>query len=90
MDSSTFLKSALVAAVSAFTSFDALREASMIGCENARNSVRDTIAWLAADHGLSREDAYILCSLAGDLRISQIVDQPNFGVSFYLPLSVFH
>jgi acetamidase/formamidase len=58
--------------------------------ENARNSVRDTIAWLTADHGLSREDAYILCSLAGDLRISQIVDQPNFGVSFYLPLSVFH
>jgi acetamidase/formamidase len=58
--------------------------------ENARNSVRDTIAWLHADHGLSREDAYILCSLAGDLRISQIVDQPNFGVSFYLPLSVFN
>src|ERR1700716_2421975 len=58
--------------------------------ENARNSVRDTIAWLGADHGLSREDAYILCSLAGDLRISQIVDQPNFGVSFYMPLSVFH
>jgi acetamidase/formamidase len=58
--------------------------------ENAQNAVRDTIAWLKADHGLSREDAYILCSLAGDLRISQIVDQPNFGVSFYLPLSVFH
>ena len=58
--------------------------------ENARNSVRDTIAWLQADHGLSREDAYILCSLTGDLRISQIVDQPNFGVSFYLPLSVFN
>jgi acetamidase/formamidase len=58
--------------------------------ENAQNAVRDTIGWLSADHGLSREDAYILCSLAGDLRISQIVDQPNFGVSFYLPLSVFH
>jgi acetamidase/formamidase len=57
--------------------------------ENARNAVRDTIAWLRADHGLSREDAYVLCSLAGDLRISQIVDQPNFGVSFYMPLSVF-
>jgi acetamidase/formamidase len=57
--------------------------------ENARNAVRDTIAWLVADHGLSREDAYILCSLAGDLRISQIVDQPNWGVSFYMPLSVF-
>ncbi|TMC96427.1 MAG: acetamidase [Chloroflexi bacterium] len=57
--------------------------------ENSRNAVRDTIAWLQADHSLSREDAYILCSLAGDLHISQIVDQPNFGVSFYLPLSVF-
>ena len=57
--------------------------------ENARNAVRYTIDWLAADHGLSREDAYILCSLAGDLRISQVVDQPNWGVSFYLPLSVF-
>jgi acetamidase/formamidase len=57
--------------------------------EDARNAVRDTISWLKADHGLSREDAYILCSLAGDLRISQIVDQPNFGVSFYMPLSVF-
>src|SRR5947209_2806409 len=57
--------------------------------ENARNAVRYTIDWLVADHGLSREDAYILCSLAGDLRISQIVDQPNWGVSFYLPLSVF-
>jgi acetamidase/formamidase len=58
--------------------------------QNAQNAVRDTIGWLHADHGLSREDAYILCSLAGDLRISQIVDQPNFGVSFYLPLSVFN
>src|SRR2546425_6660 len=57
--------------------------------ENARNSVRDTIGWLQADHKRSGEDAYILCSLAGDLRISQIVDQPNFGVSFYMPLSVF-
>jgi acetamidase/formamidase len=57
--------------------------------ENARNAVRYTIDWLVADHALSREDAYILCSLAGDLRISQIVDQPNWGVSFYLPLSVF-
>ncbi|HEV8596119.1 MAG TPA: acetamidase/formamidase family protein, partial [Candidatus Dormibacteraeota bacterium] len=58
--------------------------------ENARNAVRYTIDWLVADHGLSREDAYILCSLAGDLRISQVVDQPNWGVSFYLPLSVFN
>ena len=57
--------------------------------ENAQNAVRDTIGWLAREKSLSREDAYVLCSLAGDLRISQIVDQPNWGVSFYLSLSVF-
>ena len=58
--------------------------------ENAQNAVRDTIGWLAREKSLSREDAYVLCSLAGDLRISQIVDQPNWGVSFYLALSVFN
>jgi acetamidase/formamidase len=57
--------------------------------ENAQNAVRDTIGWLTREKNLSREDAYVLCSLAGDLRISQIVDQPNWGVSFYLALSVF-
>jgi acetamidase/formamidase len=57
--------------------------------ENAQNAVRDTIGWLTKEKKLSREDAYVLCSLAGDLRVSQIVDQPNWGVSFYLALSVF-
>jgi acetamidase/formamidase len=57
--------------------------------ENAKNGVRDLIVWLGREHGLSREDAYILCSLAADLKISQIVDAPNWGVSAYLALSVF-
>jgi len=57
--------------------------------DNAQNAVRDTIGWVTKEKQLSREDAYILCSLAGDLRVSQIVDQPNWGVSFYMPLSVF-
>ncbi len=57
--------------------------------ENARNAIRDLIEWLGAEHGLSREDAYVLCSLAADLKISQIVDRPNWGVSAYLALSVF-
>jgi len=56
---------------------------------NAQNAVRDLIDWLAKEHSLSREDAYILCSLAADLKISQIVDQPNWGVSAYLSLAVF-
>jgi len=57
--------------------------------ENARNAIRDQIAWLGAEKGLSPEDAYVLCSLAADLRISQIVDAPNWCVSAYLALSVF-
>nr|MDQ6922122.1 acetamidase/formamidase family protein [Candidatus Dormibacteraeota bacterium] len=57
--------------------------------ENAQNAVRDLIQWLGREHGLSREDAYVLCSLAADLKISQIVDRPNYGVSAYLTLSVF-
>src|SRR2546430_3606182 len=57
--------------------------------ENAKNAVRDVIEWLGEEHGLSPQDAYVLCSLAADLRISQIVDQPNWGVSAYLALSVF-
>lgn len=56
---------------------------------NAKNAVRELIAWLGREHGLSREDAYILCSLAADLKISQIVDQPNWGVSAYMPLGIF-
>jgi acetamidase/formamidase len=56
---------------------------------NAKNAVRGVIDWLADEKRLSREDAYVLCSLAADLKISQIVDAPNWGVSAYLALSVF-
>jgi acetamidase/formamidase len=57
--------------------------------ENAKNAIRDMIDWLGREHGLSREDAYVLCSLAADLKISQIVDRPNYGVSAYMALRVF-
>ncbi len=40
---------------------------------------------LAARHGMAPVDAYMLCSVCGDLRISEIVDQPNWVVSFYFP-----
>jgi len=39
--------------------------------------------------GYSREQAYILFSVAGDLRISQAVDVPNLTVSAFLPLDIF-
>jgi acetamidase/formamidase len=55
----------------------------------ARDSVSRMIDLLSRQHGLSSVDAYMLCSVCGDLRISEIVDQPNWVVSFYFPNVVF-
>jgi formamidase len=40
-------------------------------------------------HKLSAEQAYILCSVACDLKISNLVDVPNYVVSNFLQLDVF-
>jgi acetamidase/formamidase len=55
----------------------------------ARDAVRRMIDWLGREHGLSPIDAYMLCSVGIDLRISEIVDQPNFIVTAHCPLSIF-
>ena len=39
--------------------------------------------------GYTREQAYILFSVTGDLRISQVVDVPNLTVSAFIPLDIF-
>ncbi len=39
--------------------------------------------------GLTREEAYVLSSVAVDLKISEVVDAPNWVVSAFLPLAVF-
>jgi acetamidase/formamidase len=44
---------------------------------------------LTKQHKLSAVDAYMLCSVCGDLRISEIVDMPNWVVSFDFPRIVF-
>ncbi len=41
------------------------------------------------DNAITPVDAYILCSVCGDLRINEIVDRPNWVVSFYFPRVVF-
>lgn len=51
----------------------------------ARNAVCEMIDLLTARHGMAPEEAYMLCSVCADLRISEIVDQPNWIVSFYFP-----
>jgi acetamidase/formamidase len=55
----------------------------------ARDSVRSMIDLLGRQHGMPAVDAYLLCSVCGDLRISEIVDIPNWTVSFYFPRVVF-
>ncbi|MDP4823696.1 MAG: acetamidase/formamidase family protein [Aestuariivirgaceae bacterium] len=57
--------------------------------EAARNAVSGMIDLLTARYKLSAVDAYMLCSVCGDLRISEIVDMPNWVVSFYFPRMIF-
>ena len=57
--------------------------------EGARVAVRAMIDWLVGEHELGREDAYVLCSLAGDLKVLELVDAGMWNVGFTLPLSVF-
>ena len=57
--------------------------------ENAKNAIRYMIDWLVDHRGLTREQAYALCSAAADLQISEIVDAPNWIVSAQLPLGIF-
>jgi acetamidase/formamidase len=55
----------------------------------AKAALANMIDLLGKLHGLSAADAYMLCSVCGDLRISEIVDMPNWVVSFYFPRIVF-
>jgi amidase len=57
--------------------------------EGARTALSQMVELLATRHNLAAVDAYMLCSVCGDLRISEIVDQPNWIVSFYFPRVVF-
>jgi acetamidase/formamidase len=55
----------------------------------AQQATRYMIDHLETTRGLSREEAYILSSVAVDLKISEIVDAPNWIVSAFLPESIF-
>lgn len=57
--------------------------------EAARSAVRGMVEFLTKTQGMPAEQAYMLCSVCGDLRISEIVDMPNWLVSFYFPRVVF-
>ncbi|MFB6172331.1 MAG: acetamidase/formamidase family protein [Haloarculaceae archaeon] len=53
------------------------------------DAVRGMIDHLHAERGLSRAEAYVLCSAAVDLKLSEVVNAPNWVVSAYVPESIF-
>jgi formamidase len=55
----------------------------------ARNALLAMIGHLVDDRGYTRQQAYAICSVAVNLRLSQLVDVPNFVASATLPLSIF-
>lgn len=57
--------------------------------EAARMATREMIDFLMSQKGMSRDEAYILCSLAADLRVTQLVDDTK-GIHAMLAKSIFH
>src|ERR671918_385682 len=55
---------------------------------SAKNALLNMIEHLET-RGFDRQQAYALCSVAVDLRVSQVVDVPNLLVSALLPLDIF-
>ena len=56
-----------------------------LACRNAVLNMME----LLQERGFSREQAYVICSVAVDLRISNVVDVPNYVVSALLPEAIF-
>ncbi|KAF8190671.1 Formamidase [Mycena galopus ATCC 62051] len=56
--------------------------------EATRAAVRHMIDFLAAEHNFTRIEAYMLCSVAADLRLHEVVDMPNYVVGMMIPKSI--
>lgn len=55
----------------------------------ARNALAAMIDYIVTEYGYDRAQAYIIASVAVDMRIGQLVDAPNVGVTAVLPLDIF-
>jgi formamidase len=55
----------------------------------ARNALLNMIDHLQDHGGWTRQQAYAICSVAVDLKVSEVVDVPSFVVSAFLPLDIF-
>jgi formamidase len=56
-----------------------------LACRNAVLNMME----LLQERGFSRQQAYVICSVAVDLRVSNVVDVPNYVVSALLPEAIF-
>ena len=55
----------------------------------AKNALLEMIDYISQTYGYTREESYLIASVAVDLRIGQLVDVPNVGVTAILPLDIF-
>ncbi|MFC1555230.1 acetamidase/formamidase family protein [candidate division KSB1 bacterium] len=58
--------------------------------EAAKKALVYMIDYLEAEKGIDRTEAYVLCSMAGDLIIAEVVDLPNMLVCMHIPKSIFN
>ena len=56
----------------------------------AGNAVDGILNYIVSEFGYDRNQAYVLASVVVDLRINQLVDSPNVGVTALLPLDIFN
>jgi acetamidase/formamidase len=52
-------------------------------------AVSAMIEWLVDSLGLTADDAYLLCSITGDLRVVEVVDAGVWNVAMTMPLAIF-
>ena len=55
----------------------------------ARNSLIAMLEWLQKTKGLTKDQAFVVTSVACDLRISNVVDVPNYAVTTICPMEIF-
>src|SRR6267154_1627136 len=69
-----------------------INAAGEIEAENLTLACRNAVLnmmMLLQERGFSRQQAYVICSVAVDLRVSNVVDVPNYIVSALLPEAIF-
>ena len=53
-----------------------------------KKAVNYMVDHLSNNYEILAEDAYMLCSLVGDLKIAEVVDVPNMLVTMHFPKSI--